>query len=900
MLLMLASCTFEPEQAPVEEVLRKIVHATIEGQTVATETKVYADYQMMVLWNAGDRISLFDHTTYNHPYEFQGDDGDTAGDFYDMTVSGIHTGNNVPYYYAVYPYIETNKLSNQGVFTVNLPAEQAYLANSFGIGANTMTAVSSDGFLAFKNVCGYLSLRLYGDDITVSRVTLQANSSNVKIAGKATVSQSLGGVPSVTVDASGTNAISMVCDPPVLIGGDAEHYTSFWFVIPPVTFQGGFTITVTDTEGGVFTKAANFDYTVVRNQLDWMNALKVSPDYGDVAIVFDDDDFAAYCLQHFDTDHNGIITRSEAEAVTAIDVCTDDISSLGGIEYFTNLVTLYCRGSEITTRSSDATYAGQLESLNIGRCINLEELDCTGNQIGTLDVSNNPELDVLICTGNPLDGGIHFAPDQIIGTLECPVNAQIVYEWGDVFVPSYFPDENFSAYLFDNFDLDHNGYLSESECNDVTAIEVYTENIASLKGIEVFKNLQSLNCGGPFWNYYGFGLLTSLDLRGNPALTSVYCSGNQLTSIDISHNPALTELSCDYNQLESLDVSYNPALVSLACSFNFNNLTALDVSNNHALTELGCSYNHLATLDLSNNPVLTQLYCDGNQLTSLIISPDADLTGLYCYNNQLTSLDVSHYSNLVELLCDSNQLTSLDVSHNPALTRLLCSNATMQYLYLATGQVIPNLSKHDNTTVVYINVPLPEAVDLGLTSGIKWASFNLGAASPEEGGDYYAWGETNPYYSCFDPLTWKSGKENGYAWSSYFDNPSGDGFTFTKYATDKKITLDPEDDAANANLGINWRMPTDDDWAELLSECSWTYINCGYLVTGQNGNNIFLPQAGSGGGTSITTNGVGYYYSSSLSETNSSKASTLYFYSSMLTRIDLERRAGVSVRPVFD
>ena len=99
-----------------------------------------------------------------------------------------------------------------------------------------------------------------------------------------------------------------------------------------------------------------------------------------------------------------------------------------------------------------------------------------------------------------------------------------------------------------------------------------------------------------------------------------------------------------------------------------------------------------------------------------------------------------------------------------------------------------------------------EYVDLGLPSGLKWATCNVGATAPEEYGNYYAWGENTP-------------KDN-YDWDTYKLTTDG-GTTFTKYnGTDGKTTLDPEDDAAAVNWGGKWRMPTDDEWTELRENCT--------------------------------------------------------------------------------
>ncbi|MBP5486291.1 MAG: hypothetical protein J6Y06_01465, partial [Bacteroidales bacterium] len=154
--------------APVSGI---VFHASTESASLP-ETRIYADENMKVLWNADDRISIFEKKTYNYQYKFLGEDGETAGDFEKVTTSGFHTGGDVDYYYAAYPYRTSNKLSNSGVLTMVLPAEQYYKENSFGIGSNTMVAVSDGDFLAFKNVCGYLSISLWGDDVSVSKVTI--------------------------------------------------------------------------------------------------------------------------------------------------------------------------------------------------------------------------------------------------------------------------------------------------------------------------------------------------------------------------------------------------------------------------------------------------------------------------------------------------------------------------------------------------------------------------------------------------------------------------------------------------------------------------------------------------------------------------------------------------------
>lgn len=177
-----------------------------------------------------------------------------------------------------------------------------------------------------------------------------------------------------------------------------------------------------------------------------------------------------------------------------------------------------------------------------------------------------------------------------------------------------------------------------------------------------------------------------------------------------------------------------------------------------------------------------------------------------------------------------------------------------------------------------------EYVDLGLS--VMWATCNVGALRSEEYGDYYAWGEIEPYYESgyaqSNNLVWKYGKGSGYIWDSY-KYCNGSSFSLTKYCsnaaygqdgfTDGKKTLDPEDDVAHVEWGGNWRMPTNEEFVELLSECTWIWTIQdgvkGYKVaskkTGFSNRSIFLPAAGFYSNTACSDVGLrGYYCSNAL------------------------------------
>lgn len=211
-----------------------------------------------------------------------------------------------------------------------------------------------------------------------------------------------------------------------------------------------------------------------------------------------------------------------------------------------------------------------------------------------------------------------------------------------------------------------------------------------------------------------------------------------------------------------------------------------------------------------------------------------------------------------------------------------------------------------------------EYVDLGL--GVKWATCNLGANRPEEFGDYYAWGETRPYYkdghaydSPMAATNFRVGKTSGYCWDSYFDS-NADGTVFSKYYNgDGKTVLDLEADAAHVNWGGDWRMPTQDELYELLSleNCTWTWQTAdstefggtlGWKVKSKkNGNSIFLPAAGYRFLKDLNYVGsCGYYWSSSLYSSSSNGAIHLKSESGHYYNNNKDRSFGMSIRPVCE
>ena len=220
---------------------------------------------------------------------------------------------------------------------------------------------------------------------------------------------------------------------------------------------------------------------------------------------------------------------------------------------------------------------------------------------------------------------------------------------------------------------------------------------------------------------------------------------------------------------------------------------------------------------------------------------------------------------------------------------------------------------HDGTEVGY------NYVDLGLTSGTRWAIANVGASKPQDYGNYYAWGEV--------------ATKESYDWSTYLD---GNIASTSDCGTDKGALKGVTDiagtqyDAAKVNLGGKWRMPTQTQQDELCKECYWVWTNdyngsnvAGYIVYKAKSSSdkgkkiysvgapsssyslsdahIFLPAAGyRSNGVLYNAGAYGYCWSSSLSAGNTSLAWRVYFNLSNVVRdIYVDRCCGLSVRAVI-
>ena len=270
---------------------------------------------------------------------------------------------------------------------------------------------------------------------------------------------------------------------------------------------------------------------------------------------FPDEAFREY-LKKFDINHDNRLVPAERNAVKQIIVWNMDIRNLKGIEFFPNLKYLNCTGNELT-------------SLDVHENTALTYLDCSKNKLTSLDVSQNAALQSLYCYNNQLTS-LDVHENTALEYLSCKQNK------------------------LSSLDVSNNTALDELYC---------FEN--QLTELDVSKNTELVNL------YCDDNQLTELDVRQNTALQTLYCGQNQLTELDVRQNAKLVNLYCDDNQLTELDVSKNTGLKTLVCGAN--QLSSLDVSKNTALKELSCNQNQLSSLDVSRTAV-TSLDASDNKI----------------------------------------------------------------------------------------------------------------------------------------------------------------------------------------------------------------------------------------------------------------------------------------------
>ncbi|MGF1554754.1 T9SS type A sorting domain-containing protein [Paucihalobacter sp.] len=326
---------------------------------------------------------------------------------------------------------------------------------------------------------------------------------------------------------------------------------------------------------------------------------------------------------------DGQVLTSNIEQVLSLNISNKSIEDLTGIQDFKSLIELDCSGNF-------------LNDLNVSNMFRLERLNCSSNYLltndvndpnGLLNITGTVSLRELLCASNNLSY-LDTSLNLNLEILDCA-------------------DNNLQL-----LDVNSNSFLRNLNAsnNNLTSLDLISNQ--ALENVNI--NSNQLN-----------DLITTEEM--NSSLTVFSCANNNISNLSIAHYQALTSLNCGSNVLTELNVEGNSALNFL--SITNNQIAELNLFNNTDLLELEVSQNILSQLILTENTVLERLNCDFNDLPELNLNSNIELQILSCANNQLIELDLSDNSNIVEANFNSNNITSLILSNNlAALKRINASN----------------------------------------------------------------------------------------------------------------------------------------------------------------------------------------------------------------------------------
>ena len=234
------------------------------------DARTYVDEALKLRWTHDDRITVFHGMLQPLQFAFMGETGSLSGTYRNVDGVFYTPDPDAPNNVAVYPYSAAHPLNaDDRSVMVMMPTEQTYVADSFGLNANTMIAITSgveDMALYFKNVGTILNVRLWGTNQTVKSITLTATGGEA-LSGAAKVTPIYQGEPSCAMqDTEVQPSVKLICPEAVEVNTTEDAPVSFWLVLPPVTMRQGFTATVEDAEGATQTFAITQSVTFARNK----------------------------------------------------------------------------------------------------------------------------------------------------------------------------------------------------------------------------------------------------------------------------------------------------------------------------------------------------------------------------------------------------------------------------------------------------------------------------------------------------------------------------------------------------------------------------------------------------------------------------------------------------------
>ena len=858
----------------------KVVHGTFNATIEDTPTRAYLSGNN-VYWNDGDLVAVFPGTTSAHKYMVaMGSDGKSSAQLVEQPYSesesypedDIPIGANV----ALYPYYQSRTQPKHSENTCEDLGDGKYRVNVEFDGRFPMVAVTQnpdDKDLLFKQTCGLLKFSLLAPDskpFGLTGISIIGNNNEI-LCGSAEVTASYGADPEIEmIDGEARLEVYSdyfggdMCDEDGIVWLDADTPFEFCVPVPPTVFTKGIKVIFLTTQGFV-ERTINQEIVVERAHIKPFSTLQLTP--GNTVLLYESTDGNIVTPARLSAkDKDGASLQYE-------NVYGDFFGVTYGQIRFNGIV-----------ESMDISFEGCmtldsfLMSSNVVKLVTAEEMfsgcSClTYVELAGFDFSDVTSMRKMFNDAQSLhdvwfpETGLNTSK---VTTMRAMFSSCNRLTWLDL---SGFDTSNVTdmCAMFQN-------------CNALSSLDISTFNTSKVTDMSfMFDACQKL-----YWlNLSGFDTSNVTDMRAMFQNCNV-CSSLDMSSFDTSK---VTDMSYMFNccsYIQSMDLS------------GFNTSAVQNMKYMFQACE------SLQSLDLSN--------FDTSNVT------DMDAMFIHCSNLEhldISSFDTSNVTSVENMFSETPKLKSLRVgektnacSFDPSMFDQIGYGGTLKYPAACDySQWLEALAAYGWTGEGEGEVVM-EAVDLGLPSGLKWASFNLGASKPEEYGGYYQWGgledvtDTGIYLN-WDNCPYHTGSDMFTGWTKYIPSYQSSYWSGAG-SPDNKTVLDPEDDVVRVKLGGSWRMPTKEEFDELRSICTSEWVTMNGVpglkfTSNKNGNSIFLPAAGYRYCDYVHEDGsYGCYWSSSLGTNHPSYGYQLIFSSDYLDTDYDYRYGGLSVRPVSE
>lgn len=439
---------------------------------------------------------------------------------------------------------------------------------------------------------------------------------------------------------------------------------------------------------------------------------------------FPDPEFMAYVNKNFDTDKNGTLSEDELKSAKVIDMKgNDNLESLSGIEYLPHLTKIDCSTKSVLPDSMDSDdishyYGGNVKTLDVTHNPELEVLDCSGNSgISALDLSKNPKLTSVKCESLSEVSSIDVTGCPDLEVLDC---ASTAVSKVDVSKNPKLKELNVSGTHVSSVDVTSNKDLEKlnvSSCMD----ENWEKSISS---VDVTKNPKLKELEVEMTN------ISTLDVSNNPDLKILYVFNTKLQDLDISNNNKLVRLDMNHTGISSLDVTDKRDLFAL--NVEFTNISKLDVTKNPELYEVYMTGDSkISNIDLTKNHKLVHLRVSGTSISDLDLSGNPLLAAFY--NNRqededpdtwesrtieaapIKHLDLSHTDQMFEMYLDGSPIKELDLSRQPGL----------RHIHLDGCKNIKNIDVSKNPNLVSLTIADTNIHDVDLSNNKKLSTLDI-------------------------------------------------------------------------------------------------------------------------------------------------------------------------------